>query len=126
MSYVKRMRDIALETLIAVALVGGFVAYLFSTPKGHDISLLPLIGAANTAIVFGYLLSWFRASLKRARFWAAVGVFLLGHLVAYYFLLFQAVRIPLAVYGLIDVCELVAFSQLLRKVLAERYGERPD
>jgi hypothetical protein len=100
--------------------VGGFVAYLFSTTKGHDVSLFPLIVMVNTAIVFGYLLSWFRPSVKRLRFWATVGVFLLLDLVAYYFLLYRAVRIPLVVFALIDLGELTVFSQLLRKVLSGR------
>jgi hypothetical protein len=126
MKYAKRIRDLAIETLIAVGLVSAFVIYLFLRPRGQALNLRPLVVATNTAIVFGYLLSWFRFTWKSSRFWAAIAALLLCHLGLCAFIFYRPQLPPLAFFAFLDVAELVVFSQFLNRFILNRGPERAD
>ena len=118
MSLVKRISDLIIEILIAVILVTAFVVYLFMVPKEKRLSgrWLPLI--LNTAIVFGFLISWFRPEWKRAKFWTLLGLLLVCHSAVYILLLTRIGHFPLIVYVAVNAAELVFFSQILGKLAA--------
>jgi hypothetical protein len=119
MSLRKRIRDLVIETLIAVILVTAYVVYLFKVPKGSRLNWgwAPL--AVNTLIVFGFLISWFRYAWKTTRYWAILGMLLLCHCAAYIFALQRVGRFPLIFYVVVNSAELVLFSRILWKFSAE-------
>ena len=126
MKYANRIRDLAIETLIAIGLVSGFVIYLFLRPRGQALNLRPLVVVTNTAIVFGYLLSWFRYAWKSSRFWAGIAALLLCHLGVCAFIFYRPQLPPLVFFAFLDVAELVAFSQLLNRIILNRGPERAE
>ena len=116
MSLRKRIRDLIIETLIAVILVTAYVVYLFHSSQGEQAKLggwAPL--AVNTLIVFGFLISWFRYAWKATRYWAMLGMLLLCHCAAYIFALQRVGRFPLIFYVVVNSAELVLFSRILWK-----------
>jgi|SRR5882672_10601717 len=120
---VKRIRDLAIETLIAIVLVSAYVAYLFLRPRESKLDWQLISQAVNTAIVFGFLISWFRHVWKSFVFWLVVAVFLLGHLAAYRFLVGHASHWPLGYYVLLNAIELVLFSQILNRLPSKGTAE---
>jgi F0F1-type ATP synthase assembly protein I len=117
MSYVKRIKDIAIETLIAVVLVGAFVAYLLASPtKGRNLDWRLISNFVNTLVVFGFLISWFRHAWRNVSFWAMLTVLLIGHIAAYAFALGRVQHLPLVFYAVLNVIELTVFTRILRMV----------
>ena len=116
MSFREKARDLAIETLIAVVLVTAYVIYLFKVPRDRRPDSWTIALAVNTAIVFGFLLSWFRRKWKIAQFWIALGLLLFCHLAVFIFLLRRAGHIPLATYLLTNTIELAIFSRILWKL----------
>ena len=119
----KRVRDIAIETLIAIVLVSAFVAYLFTRPKESNLDWQRIAQVVNTMIVFGFLISWFRQAWRKFLFWTLITMLLLGHLAAYGFLLGRVPHVPFGYYALLNVIELGLFSQILSKVLWKHTGQ---
>jgi hypothetical protein len=115
-----RIRDIAIETAVAVALVTAFVVYLFRSHSGGDRNWTPIVQIGNTAIVFGFLVPWFRHAWGRVTFWAALSALLLGHAAIYVLVIGPIRQLPLAYYALLNVIELVLFTRILAKLTAER------
>jgi hypothetical protein len=120
MSRAGRIKNLAIETLVAAALVTGFVVYLFKSQGGgqraagsgqRDWKWFVQIG--NTAIVFGYIISWFRHAWKRLSFWTVVGALLLIHGAAYVLILRRIQHLGLVYYALFDALELVIFTRIL-------------
>jgi hypothetical protein len=124
MGLAKRIRNIAIETSIAVVLVTAFVVYLFKSHSGGNRNWTPIVQIGNTAIVFGFLIPWFRHAWGRAIFWAALGALLMGHAAMYVFVIGPIRRLPLASYALLNVIELVIFTVILGKLIG-RAGEQP-
>jgi len=110
----KRIRDIILEALIAIVLVIAFAVYVIKT---HDPSRArnwtPVIQVGNTALVFGFLIQWFRHAWNRSTFWAVLSVLLLLHIAVYMILLARIHQLPLVYYALLDACELWVFERIL-------------
>jgi len=105
MTALKRVRDLALEVAIAVTIVGGFTAYLWTHPRGaeFDWKWIALIG--NTATVFGFVIWWFRDAWATFAFWGGVLVLIVGHLAIYSFALRRIDSLPLAYYSLFNLAE---------------------
>jgi hypothetical protein len=122
MGSMKRIRDLAIETLIAIILVSAYVAYLFLRPKESSLDWQLISQAVNTAIVFGFVIAWFRHAWKSFLFWAVVAIFLLGH-AAYKLLAGHSQHWPLAYYVLLNAIELALFSQILNKLLSKGAAE---
>jgi hypothetical protein len=119
MCFKKRSRDLVVEILVAALLVVAFIAYVVKTHKtGVVRNFTPIIQIGNAAIVFGYLISWFRFAWRNAVFWLVMGALLLGHAALCIFVLGPIPRLPLASYAVIDMIELALFSQILRKITA--------
>ena len=112
----KRVRDIALETLVGVAAVTALTLYAFNMPKGKSLDFRPIALIANTVLVFGFLISWFRYSLKNSLFWIVLAILLLGHLAAYFFILNRIQNLPYVAYGMIRAIELGLFTTILNKI----------
>jgi hypothetical protein len=123
MGSTKRIRDLAIETLIAIILVSAYVAYLFWRPKESGLDWQLISQAVNTAIVFGFVIAWFRHAWKSFLFWAVLAIFLLGHLAAYKLLAGHAQHWPLAYYAVLNAIELILFSQLFNKLLSKGTAE---
>ncbi len=116
MSLFKRIRDVAIETLIAVILVTAFVVYLFKFPKESRPNWGLVAFIVNTAIVFGFLVSWFRHLRKNVLYWAVLAVLLLCHIAIYVFAHRRIEQIPLVFYLLTNSAELAFFSHILQKL----------
>jgi len=118
MRYAKRIRDLLIETVFAVALVTVFVICLFHWPNIS--SSLPrewIKLIVNTIVVFGFLISWFRHSWRNYVFWIAVALLLLCHLLLLGFLTQRIHPWPLAYYALlINPIELVIFTRILKRI----------
>jgi hypothetical protein len=112
----KRVRDIFLEIVIAVALVIWGIIYVASHPRG-TLNWGRIAMAGNTLVVFGFLISWFRQEWKRLVFWTALVVLLLGHTAIYILVLSRVHDFPLAYYVVFNSMEMVLFTGILRKLL---------
>jgi len=115
MSILKRTRDLIIEAVIAVILVTAFIVYLLLVPKDNRLNLGWVALAVNTAIVFGFLISWFRQAWKTARYWVVLGMLLLCHSAAYIDALHRVGHLPLIFYLLMNSAELALFSRILWK-----------
>jgi hypothetical protein len=118
MSLARRVKDIAIETAVGVALVAAFVIYLFKSHTGGNRNWTPIVQIGNTAIVFGFLIPWFRHEWGRVTFWAAIGALLVGHAAIYVLVIGPVRELPLAYYALLNVIELVLFTPILGKLTA--------
>ena len=112
----KRVRDLFLEIVIAVALVTWGIIYVASHPRG-SLNWGHIAMAGNTVVVFGFLISWFRQAWKRLVFWTALVVLLLGHTAIYILVVSRFYDFPLAYYVLINSLEMALFTVILRKLL---------
>ena len=112
----KRVRDLFLEIVIAVALVTWGIIYVASHPRG-SLNWGHIAMAGNTVVVFGFLISWFRQEWKRLVFWTALVVLLLGHTAIYILVVSRFYDFPLAYYVLINSLEMALFTVILRKLL---------
>ena len=112
----KRLRDIFLEVVIAVVLVTAGILYVASRPRG-SLNWSRIALAGNTAVVFGFLISWFRQAWKRLAFWTTLLVMLLGHTAAYVLVLSRIHDFPLAYYVVLNSMELALFTVILRKIV---------
>jgi hypothetical protein len=120
MSFLKRIRDLAVETLIAVILTAAFVTYLFMVPTENRPNGMWIPLVLNTAIVFGFLISWFRHAWKNAQYWTVLAVLLVCHSAVYIFVLPRIGHFPLVIYVVANSAELVLFSQILWKFPSHR------
>jgi hypothetical protein len=118
MSMSKRVREIAIEVLIATVLVSAFVAYLLTAPKGTTVDWRPIAVVINTLVVFGFLISWFRGTSKNVRFWAILAILLFGHVAVYIILYRHVQQLPASNYAVFDLLELGLFSFVLSKLVA--------
>jgi hypothetical protein len=113
----KWLRDLMLEVLIALVAVTGGIIYVARHPKANQHwEIIALTG--NTAIIFGFLISWFRHAWKRSVFWMTLAVFLLGHTATYVFVLGRVENWPLAYYVALNPIELALFTPILTKLVA--------
>ncbi|HMK22585.1 MAG TPA: hypothetical protein VK466_09640 [Terriglobales bacterium] len=121
----KRLRDIALEVAIAVALVATGILYVATHPRdGINWSRIALAG--NTIIVFGFLISWFHEAWRRLLFWAVLMVLLLGHTAAYIFALSRIHEFPLAYYVVLNSIELAFFTVILKRLMSKDNSSQKD
>jgi hypothetical protein len=120
MSFLKRIRELIIETLIAVILVTAFVVYLFMVPKENRPNGIWMPLVLNTAIVFGFLISWFRHAWKSAQYWAVLVVLLVCHSAVYISVLHRIGHLPLIIYVAANSAELVLFSWILWKLPSAR------
>lgn len=120
MGLAKRIRDIVIETSLAVVLVAAFMVYLFKSHSGGNRNWTPIVQIGNTVIVFGFLIPWFRHAWGSIVFWAALGTLLMGHAAMYVLVIGPIRQVPLSFYALLNVIELVLFTGILGKLFAER------
>lgn len=113
MSRAGRIKNLAIETLLAAALVTGFVVYLFKSHSDGQRDWRWFAQIGNTAIVFGYIISWFRHAWKRLSFWTVVGTLLFIHGAAYILILKRIQHLGLVYYALFDALEMVIFTRIL-------------
>jgi hypothetical protein len=110
----RRIRNILLEALIGMALVTAFAVYVVKTHDSTKVrNWTPIIQLGNTALVFGFLIQWFRYAWSRGKFWAFLIVLLLIHIALYMLLLARIHQLPLVYYALLDMCELALFQRIL-------------
>ena len=112
----RRLRDIAVETLVATVLVTALVVYLFETDGHQSRDWAPLKLIANTGVVFWVLIRWFRYAWRWAAFWAAIAVLLVCHALILIPLVYRAPHLPGLFFVLIDVGEVFVFGRLLERV----------
>lgn len=114
----KRLRDLLIETAIAIALVASLAVFRFEHPRTpinwNRVALL-----VNTAFVFGYLIAWFRYAWRRSRFWMWLGVLLAGHLVISIFVYSHLEQVPFVFYAIASVGELAIFGPFLRNQISD-------
>jgi cytochrome bd-type quinol oxidase subunit 2 len=123
MSLGKRLRDIALEVLIAVVLVSGLLFYAAnSAGRNHRRDFVLGAIVINTALVFGYLLSWFRFAFRNMPFWITLAGLLLAHGVGYILIFPRLDHVGTIYYCMADMAEWTLFSRILQKVL-QRWPE---
>lgn len=111
----KRARDIVAELFIGTVLVTAFVVYLFVLPKGSSLNWRFIALVLNTAVVFGFLISWFRDFLPSTAFWAGIALLLLAHFALYLFFLSRVENWPLSYYVVLNPVELALFVPILRR-----------
>jgi hypothetical protein len=117
MSLGKRLRDLAIETLIAVVAVTAYVVYLFERPKNAPpINFVFFSQVVNTGIVFGFVLYWFRKGWKKGLFWVVMACLFAGHLALYGFVISRLGHFPGIRYALLDAIECAVFSRILMRL----------
>jgi hypothetical protein len=110
----KRIRDLFIEIAIAVVIVTALVTFKFEHPNTNlHWNVIALV--ANTAIVFGYLITWFRDVWRKPQFWAWLLALLSGHLIVYAVVLSRIPEFPLVYYAIANVGELALLAPLLRE-----------
>jgi hypothetical protein len=109
-----RVSDLFIEIAIAVALVTALVAFRFQHPSSDlHWNMIALVG--NTALVFGYLITWFRDAWPKPLFWAWLLALLSGHLVVYALVLSRLPDFPLVYYVIANAGELALLAPFLRR-----------
>ena len=119
----KRLRDLLLEVLVVLVVVIGGIIYVALHPKANQHWEMIAL-AVNTAIVFGFLISWFRDEWKHVVFWATFAALLLAHTTTYLFVLRRIGELPLVYYFLLNPVELAIFAPILRKLLVGHTDRR--
>ncbi len=110
----KRIRDVILDTLIAIVLVTAFAKYVIKTHDAIKVrNWTPVIQVGNTVLVFGLLIHWFRYAWNRGTFWAVLSVLLLVHIAMYVLFLARVHQLPPVYYALLVAFELGAFQRIL-------------
>ena len=117
MNIAKRIKEIAIETLIAVVLVVAFLTYVFKTALHGAMDWTPVLLILTTGIVFGYLASWFRYAWSEAKFWLSFAVLLVVHIAVCLLILKHTSRPPAGLIGLMVAVELVTFNRVLGAVI---------
>jgi multisubunit Na+/H+ antiporter MnhB subunit len=119
MSVLKRVRDLAFETAIAITIVVGLILYASRPHTGSEATwhFVPLV--LNTVVVFGFVLSWYRHCWRKASLWAAIGSLLLVHSVGYIVLLNRVERFPLSYYVLFNSMEWAIIIPAVRALIGE-------
>src|ERR1700737_3300277 len=111
----KRIRDLSIETAIAVILVTIFVLYVFHLPKDATLPWGWIKLVVNTTIVFGFLVAWFQKFRRNYAFWIAITILLLFHLLVLGFFARPNQALPAGYYALlINPIELVIFTIILK------------
>ena len=113
----KRVRDLLLEILIVTILISTCVVYKFRHPDA-ELNWTRIALLVNTAIVFGYLIAWFRHAWRKPQFWAWLLVFLLGHVAAYVIVLSRIPQFLLIYYVILNVAELAVLESFLRRLIS--------
>jgi hypothetical protein len=115
----KRVGGLLLEVLIAITVVASAVVYVASHPANSlDWGRIALY--ANTGVVFGFLVWWFREKWKELKFWTGVSVLLLVHLTGFIFAIQRIPEMPLVYYAVLNPIELSLVVPILRKLLAKQ------
>lgn len=114
----KRIRDLAIEAFIAVAIVCIIVFSASRSPHDSRLAFRWAGLAAWTALAFAYPLVLFRAYWRRVFFWVSCAVLLTIHLVAY-IVVFHRVPVDMAslLIFLITMAEIQVLVAVLRQVV---------
>jgi hypothetical protein len=102
--------------VIAIALVVGLIAYVWTRPAGTELDWKRIGLFVNTLVVFGFLISWLRESWGKLVFWAALIVLLVVHLGIYSYVLRHIDILPGAYYTVLDMAEWVLLVPLMRRI----------
>jgi hypothetical protein len=114
----KRIRDLAVETAIAVAVVVGLIAYVSTRPPNTELDWKWIALILNTVVVFGFVISWFRDVWGKLVFWTNLIVLLVVHFVIFSIAMRRIEAFPTIYYTFIDVAEWVVIVPLMRKVIS--------
>jgi hypothetical protein len=110
----KRIRDLLIEIAIAIALVVALIVFKVEHPNA-DLRWNVIALVVNTAIVFGYLVTWFRDAWLKPLFWSWMMVLFLAHLVVYAVVIIRIHEFPLIYYVIVNTGELALFTSFLRR-----------
>jgi len=113
------MRNLVIEVLIAVAIVGLIVFGAYRSPTSDSRVALRWVGMALwTAFAFGYPLARFRPHWRRSIFWLSWAVLLAIHLAAYVFVFHRmVVDMGSLLIFLITMAEMQAIGAVLSRVV---------
>jgi hypothetical protein len=117
MNIAKRIKEIAIETLIAVILVVAFLSYVLKTALHGAMDWTPVLLILTTGVVFGCLASWFRFAWSETKFWLSFVGLLVVHITTILLILKYTARPPAGLVGLMVAIELVAFNRVLGAVI---------
>jgi hypothetical protein len=125
---IKRIRDVIVEVLVAVAIV---CLVVFAASRGRQESrvMFRWVGLAVwTALAFGFPLAMLRPYWRRGLFWVSWGGLLAIHLAAYIFIL-QRIKLDMGsvLILLITIAELRVIVSIIEKILHfdARFGVPP-
>ena len=118
----KRVRDIAFEVVIGLAIVAAVILYAIYVPANRMPQVRWLGLAGITPVTFAYPLRWYRRYQHHALFWAAFIGLLLLHLCAYTVLLLNIERWELMWFVIINPLEWLVICPVLE--LAGKYAEK--
>jgi hypothetical protein len=116
MNLSKRIRDLIIEIVVATTLIAGVVIYGFSLPPGTRVDARPFALVGNTAVVFGFVIYWFRGGVKKLAFWVATLGFLAVHVALYYFVVARIQPFPTLYYVPLDMLELAFILPLMPRL----------
>ena len=95
----RRLQDLALEILIALAVVSATLLWANSVPPHAPFPTKWVGLVARRRYLFGYALQWCKQYRRLIRFWLAFVTLLLLHSVAFVFVLVRVGRWPLIWFG---------------------------
>ena len=112
----KRIRDLAVEVSIALAIVCAIVFVASRRTSDSRIAFRWVALAVWTAVAFGYPLIRFRPYWRRSLFWLPCAILLAIHLAAY-ILLFQRIVVDMAsvLIFLITMAEIQVIVAVLKR-----------
>jgi hypothetical protein len=114
----KRIRDLAIEILIATVLVLGLITYVSTRPPGTELDWTWIALILNTVVVFGFVISWFRKVWGKLVFWTVLMVLLVVHLAILSTAMRRMETFPTIFYTFIDAAEWVLIVPLMKRVIS--------
>src|ERR1700750_498205 len=111
-----RLRDYIIYLGIAVSLVTTIVLLAFEGYTPDESSFKWAEFGINTVIIFGYLIYWFRGSLRKIVFWSGLFVGLGIHTTVFALILRRVDRFPLVYYVALFPIELPLMFSFFRQL----------
>ena len=116
----KRLRDLLLETIVAVAIVVALVVY------SRKINFKWLAFFANTAVIFGYAVRILQPLWKKTKFWAVLAALLLLHLAIGGYAISRVEEIALIWYVPLIPAEIFLICVVVQRTNSEEELVRED
>lgn len=125
----RRLIEFGLYLLIALAVLVLAAVLGFHAVRTGGTGELPLkwIGlAAETAVLFGYVVRAMRQYWRNRRFWAGFLGFLVAHSAAYVVVLLRVEQFPLLLFVFVGYAEWLALAYMLELLLRNHVGPERD